>query len=113
MCQFGTFLGITRAPLFDWLNAATGWKKTPNEYMEIGECIQTLKQAFNIKHGIEPKANMLSKRALGIPAQPEGANKGRTVPIEKLAGDYWELFGWDKATGKPTPATLSRFGIQY
>ncbi len=112
MCMFGTFLGITRTPTFDWLNAATGWKKTPNDYMEIGERIQTLKQAFNIKHGVEPKANMLSKRALGIPAQQEGGNKGRTVPIEQLAGDYWEMFGWDRTTGKPTPAALSRFGIQ-
>ena len=112
MCMFGTFLGITRTPTFDWLNAATGWKKTPNDYMEVGERIQTLKQAFNVKHGVEPKANILSKRALGIPAQQEGGNKGRTVPIEQVARDYWEMFGWDRTTGKPTSAALSRFGIQ-
>ena len=54
LCMFGAFLGIKRTPTFDWLNAATGWKKSPEDYMAVGERIQTLKQAFNIKHGIDP-----------------------------------------------------------
>jgi aldehyde:ferredoxin oxidoreductase len=112
LCMFGTFLGTTRIPSFEWLNAATGWSKTPNEYMEIGEHIQTIKQAFNIKHGVDPKEKFLHKRALGNPPQQEGANKGRTVLIEKMAGDYWEQFGWDRETGKPTKESLSRLGIQ-
>lgn len=112
LCMFGTFLGITRTPTFDWLNAVAGWKKTPNEFMEVGERIQTIKQAFNIKHGVDPKEKFLHRRALGYPAPTEGANKGRTVLIDKMAGDYWEQFGWDRETGKPTSATLSRLGIQ-
>ncbi len=112
LCLFGVFLGINRAPTFDWLNAATGWNKTPNEYMDIGERIQTTKQAFNVKHGIEPKQFRLHDRALGIPPLKEGANKGRTVPIEKLMHDYWAQFGWDPQTGKPTAASLKRLGIK-
>ncbi|HPD21733.1 MAG: aldehyde ferredoxin oxidoreductase family protein [Desulfomonilia bacterium] len=111
LCMFGTFLGITRTPTFDWLNAATGWNKTPEEYMEIGKRIQTLKQAFNVRHGIDPRANRLSDRALGIPPQPQGANKGRTVPIEKRMEDYWRHFGWDPTTGKPTDETLAGLGL--
>ncbi len=111
LCMFGTFLGIKRTPTFDWLNAATGWNKTPEEYMEIGMRIQTLKQAFNIRHGIDPRANRLSDRALGIPPQPQGANKGRTVPIEKMMADYWSQFGWDPSTGAPTGETLARLGL--
>jgi len=111
LCMFGTFLGITRTPTFDWLNAATGWNKTPEEYMEIGKRIQTLKQAFNVRHGIDPRANRLSDRALGIPPQPQGANKGRTVPIENRMEDYWRHFGWDPTTGKPTDETLAGLGL--
>ncbi len=111
LCMFGTFLGITRTPTFDWLNAATGWNKTPEEYMEIGKRIQTLKQAFKVRHGIDPRANRLSDRALGIPPQPQGANKGRTVPIEKRMEDYWRHFGWDPTTGKPTDETLAGLGL--
>ncbi len=111
LCMFGTFLGIKRTPTFDWLNAATGWNKTPEEYMEIGMRIQTLKQAFNIRHGVDPRANRLSDRALGIPPQPQGANKGRTVPIEKMMEDYWRQFGWDPSTGAPTGETLAGLGL--
>jgi aldehyde:ferredoxin oxidoreductase len=112
MCLFGLFLGAKRIPTFDWLNAATGWEKTPEAYMEIGERIQTLKQAFNVKHGIEPKANFISSRALGKEPQKEGANKGRSVDIEKLAPDYWEQFGWDTQTGKPTEETMKKLEIK-
>jgi aldehyde:ferredoxin oxidoreductase len=112
LCMFGTFLGVTRTPTFDWLNAVTGWGMEPEQYMVIGERIQTLKVAFNIKQGIDPKANKLSDRALGAPPQAEGANKGRSVPIEKMMGDYWDQFGWDPSTGKPTKDSLSRLGIE-
>ena len=112
MCMFGLFLGSKKIPTFDWLNAASGWKLTPEDYMLIGERIQTLKQAFNIKHGIEPKDNFISGRALGTVPQKEGANKGRSVDIEKLAPDYWEQFGWDKNTGKPKQETLRKLDIK-
>lgn len=112
MCLFGLFLGAKRIPTFDWLNAAAGWKLTPEEYMTIGERIQTLKQNFNIKHGIEPRDNFISSRALGKVPQTEGANKGRSVDIEKLAPDYWEEFGWDTANGKPRAETLRKLGIK-
>lgn len=112
MCMFGLFLGSKRIPTFDWLNAATGWNRTPEDYMAVGERIQTLKQAFNVKHGIEPRNNFISSRALGTIPQKEGANKGRSVDIEKLARGYWEQFGWDEATGKPKEETLRKLGIQ-
>jgi len=112
LCLFGVFLGIKRIPVFDWINAATGWSLTPNDYMDIGERIQTIKQAFNVKHGIEPRDYKLSDRALGLPPLAEGANKGRTVPIDKLRRDYWQCFDWDQETGKPTATALKRLGIQ-
>ena len=112
MCMFGLFIGAKRVPTFDWLNAATGWKFTPEEYMTTGERIQTLKQAFNVKHGIKPKNNFISRRAQGHPPQKEGANKGRSVDVEKLAADYWEQFGWDRTTGIPKEETLKRLGIE-
>jgi aldehyde:ferredoxin oxidoreductase len=112
MCMFGAFVGIKRTPTFDWLNAATGWNKDPEEYMAIGERIQTIKQQFNVKQGIEPKSFKVNDRALGIPPLLEGANKGRTVEIDKLMSGYWTVFGWDADTGKPKDETLARLGIE-
>jgi aldehyde:ferredoxin oxidoreductase len=100
-CAFGAQIGVDRFPIFEWLNAATGWDKTPEEYMSIGKRLQTLKQAFNIKHGIDPKSTKPNPRALGQPSQSEGANKNRRVDIDKMVGDYWRQFNWDPQTGKP------------
>jgi len=80
--------------------------------MTIGERIQTMKQNFNVRHGIEPKNNFISSRAQGNPPQKEGANKGRFVDVEKLAFDYWEQFGWDRDTGKPKEETLRKLEIK-
>jgi len=100
-CLFGAFLGVHRLPVFEWLNAATGWSYTPEQYMETGKRIQTLRQAFNVKHGVEPSANVMSDRALGRPPLKEGANAGRTIEIEKMVRGYWRQFGWDERTGHP------------
>ncbi|MBL0712259.1 MAG: aldehyde ferredoxin oxidoreductase C-terminal domain-containing protein, partial [Desulfosarcina sp.] len=105
-CLFGSFLGADRFPLFDWLNAAAGWEKTPEEYLSMGEALQTLKQAFNIKHGIDPRRNWPSARAVGRPTLSEGANHGRRVDIDPLVKAYWRQFGWDAQTGRPLPETL-------
>jgi len=107
-CLFGGFLGAKRIRIFDWLNAAAGWQFTPENYMQIGANIQVLKQAFNIRHGLEPKNNRVPDRLLGVPPQTRGANKGRTVDVDTMMQDYWELFGWDRETGHPTEETLNR-----
>ncbi len=108
VCQFGSFLGSRKIRIFDWLNAATGWHFSPEQYMKIGNKIQQLKQAFNIKHGILPKTNKVSDRLLGIPVQIKGANKGCQVDIDSLMEDYWQLFGWDKETGVPSEKTIDQ-----
>jgi aldehyde:ferredoxin oxidoreductase len=111
-CLYGAMLGADSFPFFKWLNAATGWEKTPEAYMEIGERIQTLKQLFNLKQGIEPRSIKMSDRALGRPPMITGANKGRTIPIDALIRDYWKALGWDPVTGKPTSQTKKRLGLQ-
>lgn len=105
-CIFGAQIGADRFPLFEWLNAATGWEKTTEEYMEIGKRLQTQKQAFNIKHGVDPKATRPNPRVLGQPPMKEGANRKRKVELDKMISDYWQHFGWDKETGKPSDTSV-------
>jgi aldehyde:ferredoxin oxidoreductase len=112
LCLFGVFLGAKRTPAFSWLNAATGWNKTPEEYLDIGARIQTLKQAFNIKHGVDPRSFRPSDRVIGKPAQTEGANRGRTVDMEKLISDYYRQFGWNPETGRPTEESIGRLKLR-
>jgi aldehyde:ferredoxin oxidoreductase len=111
LCLFGALIGVHRVPLFEWMNAATGWKRSPEEYMEVGRRIQTLKQLFNIKHGIDPISLKANPRSTGQPPQTEGPNRGRRFDLEKMMKDYWQEIGWDPGDGKPTGETLQKLGL--
>jgi aldehyde:ferredoxin oxidoreductase len=110
ICLFATFLGVDRLPIFEWLNAVAGWDRSPADYMLIGERIQTLRQAFNARQGI-PLRHEINPRALGIPLQTRGANRGRSVDLDELVPLYWAQMGWDIASGTPTPETMRRLGL--
>ena len=111
-CLFGAFLGAQRLPIFQWLNAATGWDKTPEDYMLIGSRIQARRQMFNVRQGIGPSEITISPRALGDPPQQQGANRARRVNLRKMRRLYWKELGWDPETGIPTDLTLGRLGIR-
>jgi len=112
LCMFGAMMGVDHIPVFEWLNAATGWHMTPEEYMETGRRIQTIRQLFNVREGIDPSSLAISPRAAGHPPLDQGANRGRSVPLTALMHDYWGRMGWDPGTGIPTTQTLQQLGIQ-
>jgi aldehyde:ferredoxin oxidoreductase len=104
-CIFGAFIGVNRFPIFEWLNAATGWKKSPGEYMRIGWNIQSLRQAFNAREKL-PLQHAINNRPLGRPPQVKGANRGASVPLEELTHLYWQEMGWDPETGCPPQSII-------
>lgn len=110
-CLFAQIMGVQHWQAFEWLNAATGWGKTPDEYMLIGKRMQTLRQLFNVKHGIEPKSFKIHPRMAGDPPLKEGPNKGRTVPIDDMMSLHWKHFGWDENTGIPLPETIQHLEL--
>jgi len=110
-CMFAMVTGVNHWKLFEWVNAATGWQKTPDEFMVIGKRIQTLRQLFNVKQGIDPMSFKMSSRMAGEPPLLEGPNKGKTVPIEAMMHLHWKAFGWDEQTGIPTQETVTQLGI--
>ncbi|MBW6466843.1 MAG: aldehyde ferredoxin oxidoreductase family protein [Brevefilum sp.] len=112
ICFFGIYLGIDRLPLFEWTDAATGWSRTPEEYLQIGHRIQTLRQLFNIKQGVAPKDIKVSWRALGIPPQNSGPNQGNQVDYPAMRRMYWDQIGWDPESGYPTHETLIELGLE-
>ena len=110
-CLFAMTLGVQHWKLFEWLNAATGWEKTPDDYMQIGKRIQTLRQMFNIKHGIDPWKFKINKRLAGHPPLQEGPLKGKSLPIEDMMRLHWKHFGWDENTGEPLAETLAELEL--
>jgi aldehyde:ferredoxin oxidoreductase len=110
----GCFFGLQMAgnlPIIKYLNAATGWNKTPEQYLEVGERIQHLRQAFNIKHGKMPgKDFKLHPRAAGDPPLEYGPLKGVRVPISELNRNFARAMGWDEM-GKPLKDRLMELGL--
>ncbi len=110
-CFFAMVMGVNHWKLFEWLNAATGWVKTPDEYMEIGKRVQTLRQMFNIKHGVDPRQMIMHKRMSGEPPLKAGPLKGKSVLIDEMVRLHWKAYGWDEHSGVPTDETLLALGL--
>lgn len=110
-CYMGMLIGVDRVPIFEWSNAVTGWKFSPEEYLIIGQRIQTLRQMFNIREGIDPWTLKISKRLLGDPPLESGPNRGVKFDLDVLMKAYWQEIGWNSETGIPTPETIERLGL--
>ena len=79
--------------------------------MEIGKRIQTLRQMFNIKQGIDPTSWRLPARMAGNPPLTNGPLKGVTLQNDEMVRLHWHGFGWSAENGVPTWETISALGI--
>ncbi len=112
LCTLGLQVGVDRFPLFEYLNAATGWDKSPDDYMEIGKRVQTLRHLFNIREGIKPTSVDLPGRAYGNPPPEVGANKGKGFDLQAMRSFYWQAMGWDGESGIPLSETVEELGLK-
>ena len=110
-CLFALISGLHNWRLFDYLNAATGWEKSADEYLLIGKRIQTLRQLFNIRENIDPRQNTLNARALGNPPQSQGPLKNKQVAIDEMRRMHWKYYGWDEESGIPLAGTIHDLGL--
>lgn len=109
-CLFAANTGAHIWRLFDWLNAATGWQKTPDEYMLIGKRMQTLRQLFNVREGYSPRSGRMVER-MSRPL-PSGPLKGRGLRIDEMMRLHWKHFGWNEEDGRPKKETLEALGLE-
>jgi aldehyde:ferredoxin oxidoreductase len=100
LCLFGLRIGCGTS-VSDWLNAATGWRRSEEEYLEIGHRILALRQGFNLREGIDPRSIRLPERILG---EAQSNN-------EAMLEDYYRQLRWDPATGRPTRERLHQLGL--
>ncbi|UCG70354.1 MAG: aldehyde ferredoxin oxidoreductase family protein [Thermoplasmata archaeon] len=84
-----------------WLSAATGMDISYEDLLRTGDRIVNLERAINTRYGIRRKDDTLPQRFIKQPL-PSGPAKGETFTkkqLEKIMDSYYELRGWDKATG--------------
>jgi aldehyde:ferredoxin oxidoreductase len=117
--QVGTCAGVClfpviffgNYPLLEFLNAVTGWGVDIQEVLETGARIQTLRQCFNLREGIEASSVKMPPRMVGVPPHQAGPLAGITIDPEDLAKAYRKTMGWDPQTGRPLQETLDRLGL--
>jgi aldehyde:ferredoxin oxidoreductase len=109
LCEFGPLTGPV--PTVEYINAATGWNLTPDEYLRIGERILSIRKAFNVREGIMAKDQKLHFRGVGDPPMKSGPHKGHTVKIDTLEKAFFDVVGWDHTTGGPTDAKKKELGL--
>lgn len=111
-CYMGMLIGVDRVPIFEFTNAVTGWEFSPAEYMQTGRRIQTLRQMFNIREGVDPWSLKVNKRLLGDPPLQKGPTRGVSYDLDPLMKAYWREIGWDDQTGIPTSQTIETLGLE-
>ncbi len=97
------------------MRATTGWKWTVDDVQKVGERRLNMLRAFNAREGVGRESDTLPKRIYDEPLKG-GASDGVAVTRKEVAEAldiYYEMCGWDVATGKPTLAKLEQLGLGW
>ena len=93
---------------------ATGWETSVDDLWTLAMRQLNLEKAFNLRHTeFGRKDDMPTPRDLNEPV-PTGALKGWKIDVDRwnpMLDHYYELHGWDAATGFPTRKTLEALGL--
>ncbi len=109
MCRF-----ITMSPplTMDCLNAVTGRGLTLTDAMTIGRRMINQLRLFNLRHGLDTALEVPSPRYGSTPV--DGPAKGISIMTHFawMKSFYFQVAGWDPATGRPLPHTLKELGLE-
>lgn len=97
------------------MRATTGWEWTVDDVQKVGERRLNMLRAFNAREGAGRDRDTLPKRVYDDPLQG-GASDGVAVTrkeLEDALDIYYEMCGWDVASGKPTRAKLEQLGLGW
>ncbi len=111
LCLFGVQLGEPM-PIFEYLNATTGWSWSDDEWMQAGDRIQNIRHAFNMREGISIEDTKCNARSVGRPAMTEGPNADITIDEDTMLREFFEEYGWQYPSGKPHRHRLEALGQQ-
>ena len=104
------FLPYRHDQVVEIVEAVTGWRTGTWELWKAAERLLTMARAFNVRHGLTPDDDRLPPRM----AEPLGCG----APIEPGAVKaalslYYEMMGWDPASGVPRVARLHELDIGW
>ncbi len=112
MCLFVYWAFPDISPIAEFMNAVTGWNVTNDELLKTGERISNLRQAFNIREGLNPMQFKIPDRVLGKPPKKEGPVAGVTVDEDTMNKEYLKAMDWDLKTARPSQKKLLELGLE-
>ncbi len=118
MCAFildMAVVGIAAQNTADLMEAVTGISYTPDDILMVGERINNLARAFNVREGFTRADDTLPERLMNEPI-PGGASKGHSISKEELKqmlDEYYTVRGWDVETGSPMREKLKSLNLDY
>ena len=111
ICMFGFF--ATHLPFIpEFMTYVTGESFTVDDMMQAGERIANIRQAFNVREGINAVAQPVPERAYGRPPLPDGPTAGIEVQVEAMLAEYLDQMEWTQDAAVPTRPVLERLGIK-
>jgi aldehyde:ferredoxin oxidoreductase len=105
--------GIATQNTADLLAGITGFDYTAEEIQTVGERINNLAAAFNVREGFSRKDDTLPERLLTEPL-PGGASKGHFISkaeLDLMLDEYYAARGWHKDSGAPSRKKLIELGL--
>jgi len=106
-------IGIPNADKFltGFLSFVTGWDRSREELLKVGERIANMRHVLSLREGDNPLKRKVHSRIIGSPPQKEGPLAGVTADMEAQA--YWNLgaLDWDPITTKPSKKKLLELGL--
>jgi aldehyde:ferredoxin oxidoreductase len=112
MCLFVYMALPNVEPIAEFMRTITGWDITNDELLKTGERIANLRQAFNIREGLNPLQFKVPDRIIGKPPQKEGPLAGITVDEDTLDKEYLAAMDWDLKTAKPSKNKLLELNLE-
>jgi aldehyde:ferredoxin oxidoreductase len=97
------------------MEAITGFQFTPEEVAKVGERVNNLAKAFNVREGFTRADDTLPERLMTEPLKA-GASKGQVISkedLDKMLDEYYSDRGWNVKTGMPTRAKLAELSLSY
>jgi aldehyde:ferredoxin oxidoreductase len=113
-CKFMGVL-ISAKEIVELIQAATGWDFDVDEFRKCGDRLQTMARAYSAREGLRREQDILPERLMLDPL-PDGPAQGMVLDrssLELMKDAYYELRGWNVATGVPTPTKLSELDLDF
>lgn len=112
VCIFG-YLSTDLDCLHEFLTAATGIKWDMKKSIEVGERISHLRQAYNIREGVNLIKASFPDRALGIPPLKDGPTANFKVKLNTILYEYLDEMDWSHEEGTPSEERLKKLGLDF